>query len=68
MQLVGDALATTGYAASTTGLGAEAGIPLAALGNVIKYTGVGLENILDTKRGSYMKVGITLLQNNDARS
>lgn len=56
MQLIGDALATTGYAASTTGLGVEAGIPLAALGNTMKYTGIGLEIMMDKKRNNYPKV------------
>lgn len=52
LQTLGDAMAMTGYGASMTGLGAEAGVPLAAVGNALKYVGVGIETATDYMRGN----------------
>lgn len=43
MQNLGDAMAVGGYALTLTGVGAEVGVPLAAIGNGISTLGSGIE-------------------------
>lgn len=57
LQRIGTGLSTVGYAATATGPGAEAGVPLVTLGNALQYTGVGIEMALDWKDRNYGKVG-----------
>mgnify|MGYP007028759578 CR=1 FL=1 len=52
MQSLGDMLSTAGYAASMTGLGAEAGVPLVAVGNAMKYTGTAIDIATDYMSGN----------------
>ena len=52
MQSLGDMLSTAGYAASMTGLGAEAGVPLVAVGNAMKYTGAAIDIATDYMSGN----------------
>lgn len=55
MQSGGYKIAMIGYAASVSGLGATAGVPLVALGNVAKFAGVGIEAAINYARGNHAK-------------
>ncbi len=59
LQRGGDAITTVGYGASASGIGIEAGAPLVVVGNAMKYTGVGIEAVIDYSIGNYRKVGYT---------
>ena len=63
LQKTGDALTTAGYVVSTTGMGAEAGLPLVAIGNAMKYTGLGIESVADFMRGNKRKIGYNVFTN-----
>ena len=52
-QNVGDGMAIGGYAATLTGIGAEVGAPLAAIGNTISALGSGTEIALNLLNGDY---------------
>ena len=52
-QNVGDGMAIGGYAATLTGIGAEVGAPLAAIGNTISALGSGTEIALTLLNGDY---------------
>ena len=57
-QNVGDGMAIGGYAATLTGIGAEVGAPLAAIGNTISALGSGTEialNLLNEDYGDSFK-------------
>lgn len=61
LQTVGNGLAYTGYALTLTGVFAEVGVPLAAIGNGMSTTGLVFDMYLDFKDGNselgYFKAG-----------
>ena len=63
LQRIGSSLATVGYAATATGPGAEAGVPLVGIGNMLQYTGLGIEALLDWKDRNTKKMKYKLATN-----
>ena len=63
LQRIGSSLATVGYAATATGPGAEAGVPLVSIGNMLQYTGLGIEALLDWKEGKSRELGYSVATN-----
>ncbi len=57
MQSVGDKAAVVGYVLTAAGATSEVGVPLATAGNVVSWTGTGLEFLIDLYDGKYSKAG-----------
>ena len=56
LQRLGGSLSTVGYAASITGTGTA----LASFGNLLQYTGVGIDVLLDLKDRKFRKAGYNI--------
>ena len=54
-------MATVGYAATATGPGAEAGVPLVGIGNLLQYTGAGIDLLLDLKDRNFPQAGYNII-------
>ena len=63
LQRIGSSLSTVGYAATATGPGAEAGVPLVGIGNLLQYTGAGIDLLLDLKDRNFQKAGYIAFTN-----
>ena len=56
LQRLGTGLSTVGYAAIATGPAAETSVPLVLFGNMLQYTGLGIESLLNWKDGNMNKI------------
>ena len=63
MQFAGDAMVTTGYAFSVSGIGATAGAPLITAGNIVKNIGTIMDIGFDVMNGNYRRAGYNAFTN-----